>query len=230
MKLSVNSKNVRVAMAPDALSDLSRRTRTVGVLLPLVIGLLWYGGLPLRSFLVAIYLGMLAELWGMGKLRREYRFVKGLMVISAVYVTAAWSVLLHISSQFSVCLWVLTSIWATDIGAYAVGRILRGPKLAPTISPGKTWSGCIGGSIIGWWSCTVFASVFLIQTDHFRISIGWFAVGLVIASHSGDLLESWTKRRFGVKDSGTLLPGHGGLLDRLDSLLAVLLWIQLMLR
>ena len=114
-------------------------------------------------------------------------------------------------------LFPLLLVWGSDIGAYLAGRVLGGPKLAPRISPGKTWSGAIGGLIgavaMGWlvvsWSGqpAAFARVAAI------------AVGLGIFAQAGDLLESLIKRRFGVKDSGTLIPGHGGLLDRLDALL-----------
>jgi phosphatidate cytidylyltransferase len=107
-------------------------------------------------------------------------------------------------------------VWASDIGAYLAGRLLGGPKLAPRISPAKTWSGAAGGLAaalamgLGW--------ALLVGTTFWGPIIVALLLGL--ATQGGDLLESGAKRRFGVKDSSALIPGHGGLLDRLDGLLA----------
>ncbi len=104
-------------------------------------------------------------------------------------------------------------VWASDIGAYAAGRVFGGRKLAPRISPGKTWSGAVGG--------LVAAVVVGLLAARVAGPVAAVAGGLIgVMAQAGDLLESWVKRRFGVKDSGWLIPGHGGLLDRLDGLLA----------
>ena len=117
-------------------------------------------------------------------------------------------------------LWMFSLVWATDMGAYFMGRMLKGPKLAPRISPNKTWAGFFGG--IFW---AVALGIGLDQYFHIEslLTIPFFVVLLAIplAAHLGDLLESYIKRHFGVKDAGSLIPGHGGLLDRLDSLLLV---------
>ena len=112
---------------------------------------------------------------------------------------------------------LLAVTWGADVGAFAVGNIFRGPKLWPRFSPNKTWSGFIGGLIIA-----VAASVAVAFWFHIRLSVGAAALmGLVggLATMAGDLLESILKRRFGVKDSGDLIPGHGGLFDRVDGLM-----------
>lgn len=112
--------------------------------------------------------------------------------------------------------WVLALVWACDIGAYAAGRFIGGPKLAPAISPNKTWAGLIGGVA----AASVFAAVL-----HLAYGLPWrltLATPLLaLLAQGGDLYESWLKRRAGVKDSGTLLPGHGGVMDRLDGLVPV---------
>jgi len=113
-------------------------------------------------------------------------------------------------------LFLVVVVWASDIGAYAAGRLLGGPKLAPAISPGKTWAGAAGGlfaaMLVG-----EAAGQALGTAAHGRAAL---VAGLLgVAAQGGDLLESAVKRRFGVKDSGRLIPGHGGLLDRLDGLL-----------
>lgn len=114
-------------------------------------------------------------------------------------------------------LFLLLVVWASDIGAYAFGRLIGGPLLAPAISPAKTWAGAAGGLLVaivtGWMVAWAAAG----PPHPARLAL--VAGGLAIAAQAGDLLESYVKRRFGVKDSGRLIPGHGGLLDRLDGVL-----------
>jgi phosphatidate cytidylyltransferase len=115
-------------------------------------------------------------------------------------------------------LFVLLLIWASDITAYMAGRMLGGPRLAPSISPGKTWSGALGGLAGAVAAATLLA--FLVQPPSSVTGLLVIAVVLGIVAQAGDLFESRVKRHFGVKDSGHIIPGHGGLLDRLDALLA----------
>ena len=112
---------------------------------------------------------------------------------------------------------LLLIVWASDIGAYLVGRTVGGPRLAPAISPGKTWSGAVGGLAAA--AGTGFAaSVWLGGSSAFWRPAGLAAlIGAI--GQIGDLFESLLKRHFGVKDSGSMIPGHGGLLDRLDAVL-----------
>jgi phosphatidate cytidylyltransferase len=119
----------------------------------------------------------------------------------------------------STLLWLLAVVWATDIGAYAIGRSLGGPRLAPRWSPRKTWAGFAGGTI-----CAAFAggATALALGVSSAAPLVLVSAGLAIIAQFGDLAESLAKRRFGVKDSSGLIPGHGGLLDRLDGLLATL--------
>jgi phosphatidate cytidylyltransferase len=113
--------------------------------------------------------------------------------------------------------WGLALVWATDIGAYFAGRSFGGPKVAPRISPNKTWSGLLGGMfgalVLGW----VLASYYDLPV-HLALASPFLA----ILAQAGDFFESWMKRRAGVKDSGTLIPGHGGALDRLDGVVPAL--------
>ncbi|MEI2386096.1 phosphatidate cytidylyltransferase [Breoghania sp. JC706] len=112
---------------------------------------------------------------------------------------------------------VVALTWATDIAAYFVGRTLGGPKLWPAVSPKKTWSGAIGGlaggALAAW-------AVSMISGIGAPLVVALVALPLSVASQLGDLAESALKRHFGVKDSGTLIPGHGGIMDRVDGLLA----------
>jgi phosphatidate cytidylyltransferase len=113
-------------------------------------------------------------------------------------------------------LWLLLVVWANDIAAYAAGRSIGGPKLAPRLSPNKTWAGFIGGV-----ACSGLIGALALGVGWaFSISIVVISLVLGVAAQLGDLVESLAKRHFGVKDSSGLIPGHGGLLDRVDGLLA----------
>lgn len=152
------------------------------------------------------------------------------MVIAVQLVTRRWSLaagLLYVGvptlalvwlrerpeDGLLLAFWSLSLVWATDIGAYFVGRGIGGPKVAPAISPNKTWSGLCGGML---------AALLLGALLHWLFSLPLALVAasplLALFAQVGDFFESWMKRRAGVKDSGTLLPGHGGVLDRLDGL------------
>ena len=119
---------------------------------------------------------------------------------------------------FGLVFWAMAVTWSTDIFAYFAGRAIGGPKLAPRISPSKTWSGLAGG-VIG---AAVFGAL---AADFFELGAPFLYIGglMGVIAQGGDLYESWMKRRAGVKDSGTILPGHGGVLDRLDGLLPVVI-------
>ena len=113
-------------------------------------------------------------------------------------------------------LWALALVWATDIGAYFAGRAIGGPKLAPRLSPNKTWAGLIGGVALA----SLFAAV-MHRSYGLPMRLTLATPALAVLAQGGDLYESWLKRRAGVKDSGNILPGHGGVLDRLDGLVPV---------
>ena len=118
---------------------------------------------------------------------------------------------------FAAILFLFVIVWLTDITAYFVGRALGGPKLMPRVSPNKTWSGAIGGTVAGVVGAVVVASQFGIE--------GLFAAAMValvlsVISQAGDLAESAIKRQFNAKDASQLIPGHGGLMDRLDGFVA----------
>lgn len=110
---------------------------------------------------------------------------------------------------------IFAVVWGTDIMAYFTGRAIGGPKLAPRISPGKTWSGAIGGTIA---AVVLGALVIWASSETVTLGLIVFTLLLSIGSQIGDLFESFIKRRFGVKDSSRLIPGHGGVMDRVDGL------------
>jgi len=126
--------------------------------------------------------------------------------------------------NFYMTLWFLLMVWAMDTGGYIVGYNLKGPKLAPSISPNKTWSGLIGGIVLAVAVSELYFKAFahfnLIAVDH-KSQIFFAVLGGIIAAVSqiGDLIESAIKRHLGLKDSSDLIPGHGGVFDRIDGLI-----------
>ena len=113
--------------------------------------------------------------------------------------------------------WLLGLVWASDIGAYVFGRLIGGPKLAPAVSPNKTWAGLCGAIICA--GVVGVASAAILDLEGIW-HLALISAMLGATAQAGDLLESWVKRRFGVKDAGSLIPGHGGFLDRTDGLIA----------
>ena len=114
--------------------------------------------------------------------------------------------------------WLLTMVWAIDVFAYFAGRFIGGPKLAPRISPKKTWAGLLGG-MAGAAMVGIATSLWIGIGSPLLLAL--IGVGMTVIEQAGDFFESALKRRAGVKDSGNLIPGHGGILDRVDGLVAV---------
>ena len=115
----------------------------------------------------------------------------------------------------SLVLVLFAAVWATDTGALVSGKLIGGPKLAPALSPNKTWAGFLGGAMI---AAAVVAGIMVALGGNW-VRGAVFGAAIALFSHAGDLFESWVKRGVGRKDSGHLIPGHGGVLDRIDSIL-----------
>jgi phosphatidate cytidylyltransferase len=115
--------------------------------------------------------------------------------------------------------WIFAVVWATDIGAFAAGRTFGGPRLAPRFSPNKTWAGLSGGVVC---AAAVGGVTAMLMASTSVIALVLLSGVLAVVAQAGDLAESIAKRHFGVKDSSGLIPGHGGLLDRLDGMLTVI--------
>lgn len=143
-------------------------------------------------------------------------------LLGSFYISGALYFLIYLSHEglHLFFMWLMVIIWSSDTGAYFAGRFLQGPKLAPTISPNKTWAGFWGGIIaamIGGYTLAPYLQNLYVDP----LQILCVCAFLSFVGHMGDLLESLVKRYYGVKDSGNILPGHGGMLDRFDSLLFV---------
>jgi phosphatidate cytidylyltransferase len=152
--------------------------------------------------------------------RNGLNSVAGILYCGLPAVALIW--LRGLTLGLEAVIFLLLCVWAADIIAFFTGRALGGPRLAPSISPNKTWSGAIGGVVGAMVIAGGAAAVWLsgVGGKGFGLFFG-LAGALAVLSVLGDLLESGLKRRAGVKDSGTLLPGHGGVMDRLDGLVPV---------
>jgi phosphatidate cytidylyltransferase len=137
-------------------------------------------------------------------------------IYAAAAAVASILVRLDQTSGFAALMLVLLVVWVTDIGGYVAGRGIGGPKLWPRVSPKKTWAGAVGGFVASLVVAVGFAALGLGKTGALLLVAAFFS----IVSQLGDLFESAVKRRFGVKDSSQIIPGHGGLLDRLDGFVA----------
>jgi len=124
---------------------------------------------------------------------------------------------------FAALVWLLVSVWASDSGAYAAGKLIGGPRLAPRISPNKTWAG-LGGAMAAPAVMGMLFGLFWPGAPAVGL-LGLIGLGIGLFGQAGDLVESAVKRHVGVKDSGWLVPGHGGVLDRIDALLAAALFV-----
>jgi len=223
---------------PTRRSDLAVRTGSAIVMLTVAGLALWAGGLPLRLFVALLaalvyweWRGIVLRFPGDGRTRMLW-LAAGLVYVGA----AAWS-LLSLEAGPRVLLILL--VIATDIGAYFAGRAIGGPKIAPAISPSKTWAGLgggmIGAALVAALACRFFAPALGSATVHWASAPGMMALValggacVAVVAQIGDFFESWMKRRAGVKDSGALIPGHGGVFDRVDGLLLAAIFIGLLM-
>lgn len=222
-------------------SDLGVRTVSALVMVAIAGVALWLGGFVWSLLAIAIMFGVLWEWRCLIAGITNNPVARGLWNFAGIaYVGFATIVLVMLrmgpGGALNV-LQILSAVIATDVGAYFAGRTFGGPKIAPRISPSKTWAGLIGGMIAsglifaGW--ALYFQSVMESRLEVLGVgasadggtgSLWAFGIGgaiVAVIAQAGDFFESWMKRRAGVKDSSHLIPGHGGLFDRLDGLLAV---------
>ena len=205
-----------------ALSRVGRMAFTLVVLLGcIVIAFSRRGGSGAYVCLAALALWLCVVPWW---LRRTLpATATSLAIAGAVVLVSAWYALFELQQTAARLLVFLGVVWIADTAAYFVGRRFGRHKLAPTISPGKTWEG-VAGAVLG--VSVYYAIVWLAWAPPFvagdRLLDFAVVAGMTLLSIEGDLFESWIKRRAGVKDSGRVLPGHGGVLDRIDGLVAAL--------
>lgn len=206
-------------------AKLRKRALSAVVLAAMTIWAIWHGGLPFLVFLtllgcIAFYEWVNLSL----KARHKIAFIVG----GIFYVGFSFICLYLIRDSYSVFMAVLfvLMVWSSDIGAYFTGKLIGGRKMSPEISPNKTWAGYAGALL----SPAIVGILFTLLYTKYSLDLdisktllffgpGITGIAIGVAGQSGDLLISWFKRHVGVKDSGHLIPGHGGLLDRIDAMM-----------
>lgn len=217
-------------------SDLGVRTLSSVAMMTVAIGAIWLGGYAFMALILLVGLGVY---WEFAKLALAFARNMPARIIwlvgGLVYVGLACFTLLLFSAPFfgmTPTIMLIAGVIGTDVGAYFAGRTMGGPKIAPRISPSKTWSGLLGGMVgAGLMMIAIQTAMFAFRGGNagdgdVYLTYGWprlalAGAALAVVAQIGDFFESWMKRRAGVKDSGRLIPGHGGLFDRTDGLIAV---------
>lgn len=216
--------------------ELAVRAASAVVMIALAASALWLGGLFWIGFVGLLACGVL---WEWNRLVGKFGIAPWAEVIwlfgGVIYVVGAALYMADLRERYVplfMLLGFVLPIIAVDVGAYFAGRAIGGPKIAPKISPSKTWAGLFGGIIAVFLVACVIVFAFP-ESGHFGpankngptalnfLAALIAAIFIAVIAQSGDFFESWMKRRAGVKDSSNLIPGHGGLFDRLDGFLAV---------
>ena len=220
------------AEAPANSSGLGVRTLSAIAMLAVAGVALWLGGPVWIGLVGAVGFGVV---WEFGQLVSKAEVPPlpraGWAAFALVYVGLAALTLIWLRQRdIGLALLVIGLVIATDIGAYVAGTQIGGPKIMPSVSPSKTWAGLVGGIALA--ALFTAVTVNLALGDLALVQSLWWEIvalagGLAVIAQLGDFFESWLKRRAGVKDSGHLIPGHGGLFDRVDGLLAVLFMLGL---
>lgn len=199
------------------MSELRLRVLSAIVLALLAIGSTWVGGWVFITVWAVLALIVLQEWMTITRIKPGFAFwgMAGIVYAVSLFFSV---VALRSGPVYGLpaIFFLFAIVWATDVFAFFAGRAIGGPKLAPRISPKKTWSGMIGGVLGGVLAGVVLLMLFSIPVKPAHAGL---AAALSLASVVGDLFESAFKRKFNVKDSGHLIPGHGGFMDRLDGFL-----------
>lgn len=217
-------------------SDLGVRTLSSVAMMSVAIGAIWLGGYAFMTLIVLVGLGVYREFAKLALAVARNLPARIIWLVGGLlYVGLACYTLLRFSAPLfgmTPTIMLIAGVIGTDIGAYFAGRTFGGPKIAPRISPSKTWSGLLGGMVgAGLTMIAIQAAIYAFKGGNagdgdVYLTYGWqrlalTGAALAIVAQTGDFFESWMKRRAGVKDSGRLIPGHGGLFDRTDGLIAV---------
>ena len=228
--------NDKVAPLLKPRSDLGIRTLSSVAMMSVAIIAIWLGGYAFMGLVIAVGLGVFYEFTKLVLGFTHSRQARILWLLGGLaYVGLASFTLILFSAPFfgmTPAILLIAGVIGTDVGAYFAGRSIGGAKIAPRISPSKTWSGLFGG-MIGAGLMMVFmqSGIYAFRGGEagdgdVYLAYGWFRLmltggALAVVAQMGDFFESGMKRRAGVKDSGRLIPGHGGLFDRTDGLIAV---------
>ena len=206
---------------PPLSSNLKLRICSSIILIPILLAIIWLGDVYFSTLMIITAIIMSFEWNNIVTHKKALLTTKTLrnwLVAGIIYITIfclSTLYLRNLDNGLTILCYLLVVIWVTDIAAYGCGKTFRGPKILPIISPNKTWAGLIGALLFVLLFCTILA-FYLFHAPLLKIIL--IECLLVLLAQAGDFFESWIKRTFGVKDSSNIIPGHGGLLDRIDSL------------
>ncbi len=222
-----------VAKPDSKFSGLGLRALSALLLAPAIVAIVVLGGWWFMGLMFVAALVSLHEWYGLAKLGKHAVWV---MLIGFIYLLVCFGAYVGLRFSFDSGAWLALAlalcVWGSDIGGYFAGKFIGGPKMAPKLSPKKTWAGLIGAMVssalvlVGLQYAGPSMSAYLHTDTGLNPVDTWhmvFAFGalLGVVGQIGDVSISFLKRRVGVKDTGNLIPGHGGLLDRIDALLLV---------
>lgn len=218
-------------------SDLPVRIASAVVMLAVAVGAVIAGDPWLDAFIAFVALATLAEFLRLvPRATSKFPFRLVSLVVGTLYIGSSGYVLTQL--PIAMIVGVVGAVIFVDSFAYGFGRTLGGPKIAPRISPSKTWAGLLGGVVGASVWLSIFSAIVAPAMDsvvaarvvpHSVFSVLCMGAMIAIAAQSGDFLESWLKRKAGVKDSSNLIPGHGGFFDRTDGIIPVVLLAGLFL-
>jgi phosphatidate cytidylyltransferase len=215
------------------MSFLKRLLSTL-ILAPLVLAILYYGGHVFIAFAALILLVALYEFHSISRFEVKKRWRYSVLLFGIVYCFLAFYAFvdLRIEHGFFYTGLILLGVWASDIGAYIFGKLIGGRKLCPSVSPNKTVAGLLGACLFPAFILDYYLFYF-VETMEPQNVLKWSLIASVIiglVGQMGDLFVSMLKRRVGLKDTGRLIPGHGGVLDRIDALMLVIIVFWMMLK
>ena len=211
--------------SPGKFSDLRTRLISAFAIAAIALFCIWQGGWWIVALACAACGAMIVELWSMvTQAKPVLRGAKRVLSLGVAYIVLACVAFIWLRAQepygFLSILWAACIVTAADVGGYFAGRVIGGPKLWPSVSPKKTWAGILGGVALAF----IVGGLFSWATKGtFFIQVCLVSMIAAVVSQAGDLAESALKRHFAVKDASGLIPGHGGVLDRLDGHMAAIL-------
>ena len=205
-------------------SSLALRLISSAILIPVVVGIIIWGELAFKILISICLFIALLEWMKITKNIPSTAIAKIIIgVIGIFYMGASFMEITLLRNMLDGAYWTIlfmATIWASDSGAYLFGKTIGGPKMSPTISPNKTWSGYIGALLFP--AIILILADFSFQGGMTTLQSGLAGIAIGITGQAGDLMISAMKRKAGLKDTGSIIPGHGGILDRIDALLLAL--------
>lgn len=214
------------------MSFLKRLLSTL-VLAPIAIAALYQGEMFFAGFVTVLMAIALYEFWNLSRHEVQRRWKLSVFLFGIVYTLTAFIAIISLRDDYGFVFTglIMLGVWSSDIGGYIFGKLIGGRKLCPTISPNKTWAGLIGACLFPYFILDGYLAFFATNLSAREMVYWSLGSSLVIGllGQAGDMLISMLKRRVGLKDTGRLIPGHGGVLDRIDAMMLVIITIWMLL-